>query len=332
MVQHEDDPLIENKVRTIWYQHPRFKEKNVAAYSIDDYAIAVIAVSLFALSQQPHLFYQYHNGENIIVDPRKISNNDNLSRELHSLLLFYPNYASLFDIVISKEYIYRDMAVLLDNICGTVPLDAGSYTFLDEGNEIRRVVSNYGLYGFADAEGKLIVGCCYGDATSFCDGVAGVRLNNIWFVINRRGIKISPRSYDRLQYPSSGLMPACVKGKWGYISAGDCSTVISFIFDYAYPYSEGTGLVSKNSKMFYISADGGILFENKLFDYARPFDKGLAIVGELAEEGMMYYIIDRDGKKITKPSEHRILSVAGGIIYYRKNENVEKRKLELLNE
>ena len=223
------------------------------------------------------------------------------------------------------------MAALLENISGTRPLDKASYTFLDEKGTLRRVVSNIGLYGFADTEGKLAVGCCYGDATCFSDGAAGVRLNNQWFVINSYGIKVSPGTFDRLQDPCSGLIPACVKGKWGYIRCGDCVPAIDFMFDYAYPYSEGKGLVSKNSKMFFIDTNGGIQFEKKLFDYARPFDNGLAIVGEKAGDAMVYYIIDKDGKCVVEPTEHRILSVDGGVIYYRKNENVEKKRIELFS-
>lgn len=306
----------ERVVRTQWYQHP------LAESWDEDYAVAVIVVSIFLLSLDPLLFHKYHNGENLIIDTHKITKSGMLNKEIHAMLVPYPNYMSLFEIISSSFHVKRDVAPLLANIFGEKP---SCCKVIDNQGVLRRIVCQDGLYGFVDNEDKLVVGCCYGDATPFNDGVAGVCLNGSWYLFDATGRLAVNDVYDEVGVSESGMIPVSKNRRWYYISAYTFERLGAEDYDYVYPFSCGFGLVRVKNSFYFVDVNGERSFGACTFQFARPFVNGYAIV---AVEG--YFVIDVYGRRVSQITVERILDYDGRFLYYRdKDYNVTSKVCEV---
>jgi len=61
------DGLLANEMGSKGYQHPK-RTADFFNNDLDDFSIAVIYISLLALVEDPELYHQYNNGQNIIFD------------------------------------------------------------------------------------------------------------------------------------------------------------------------------------------------------------------------------------------------------------------------
>lgn len=300
-------------VRTQWYQHP-------LAESWDEhYAIAVVVVSIFLLSLDPLLFHKYHNGENIIIDTHKIINSGVLNKELHAMLIPYPNYMSLFEIISSAYPVKREIAPLLATVFGTKP---PCCKVIDDKGVLRRIICEKGLYGFVDADDNLVVGCCYGDATPFNDGVAGVSLNGLWYIFDVTGRLAVNDKYDEVGVSESGRLPVSKNRRWYYLNSYTLKRSGTADYDYAYPLSCGFGLVRDKDIFYFIDMNGERLFGARTFCFARPFVDGYAIVADAG-----YFVIDVYGRRVSEVIDKRILNYDGMYIYYRDEDNIVRSNI-----
>lgn len=288
-------------VRTQWYQHPLAESWN------EQYAIAVIAVSLFLLSLDPLLFHIYHNGENILIDTRKATRSGVQNKKIRAMLAPYPNYGALFDLVASPT-----------PLCKEIPLFASYAEIIDKQGVLRRVVNEDGLYGFIDQTENLIVACCYGDATPFNDGVAGVRLNGTWYIFDVTGCVAVDEVFDEVGVSQCGRIPVSKNRVWYYLNAFTFEPLGTAIYDYAYPFSGGFGLVRVRNDFYFLDEKGEKPFGAKTFRFARPFVNGYAVVAD--EKG--YFVIDTYGRRVSQVFPDQILSYDGRSICYRDKENV----------
>lgn len=294
-------------VRTQWYQHPKSDVWD------EDYSLAVIGVSIFLLSLDPLLFHKYHNGENIILDAHKITNSGVINRDILSLLEPYPNYMALFEEISSSRSTKCSISGLLANIFGEKPLEC---TVIDDKGVLRRVVCEKGLYGFVDSSDNLVVGCCYGDATPFNDGVAAVSLHGAWYIFGEMGICATQEVYEEVGVSNDGVIPVCKDRRWFYISSYTFNPICDNSYDYAYPFSCGVGLVRSEDRFFFIDVSGNSLFGAKTFKYARPYVGGYAVVCD-----DKYYVIDVYGRQVVCEMSERILSYDGKSLSYRDGDN-----------
>ena len=71
-----------------------------------------------------------------------------------------------------------------------------------------------------------------------------------------------PCIYEEMQDadPSEGLVAVKKDGKWGYVSTSN-KIIIPFLYDYAYPFSEGFGKVKRYGKYGYVDRYGNDTFE-----------------------------------------------------------------------
>lgn len=297
-----DDMPCDETVRTQWYQHP------LSTSWDDSYSIATIVVSLFLISLKPLLFHHHHNGENIIIDTYKVTNKGTLNSEICSILAPYPNYMYLFDIVSSPYPLKRDILPILENIYGDKP---SSCDVVDHSGELRRVVNGDGLYGFVDQNNKLVVGCCYGDATKFNDGVAGVRLQDKWYLFDVSGLLAVEDAFENIGVSIDGYMPVSKYGRWAYINSYTFKRTTNEDYQYLYPLSCGVGLACEEDAFFFINVNGNRIFGANTFTFATSFVGELAIV-----EKEKYYIIDIHGCRVSEYFDSRILRFDDNRIYY----------------
>jgi len=66
----------------------------------------------------------------------------------------------------------------------------------------------YGLRGFIDKTGKMVIPAQYAEVTNFHDGVAAVSLKKTWQLIDHTGRPIINREFDAPTVFSEGLAPA----------------------------------------------------------------------------------------------------------------------------
>lgn len=300
------------RVCTQWYQHPMAESWD------ENYAIAVIVVSLFLLSLEPQLFYQYHNGENIIIDTQKATHGGVFNKEIDALLAPYPTYKSLFEIVAAPSPVNRDIVPLLANLFGA---KSPSCRVVDEQGILRRIVCPDGLYGFVDSDENLVVGCSYGDATPFDSGVAGVCLNGSWYLLDGTGRSAVEDVYDEVGAPAEGLVPVSKNRRWHYLNASTLRRVGSADYDYAYSFSDGFGLVRDENSFYFVDTHGEHSWGGRTFRFARPFVNGYAIV---AEEG--YFVMDTQGRRISDVFKKQLLNYDGKYVYYREEGTVVRSK------
>ncbi|SFU70173.1 WG containing repeat-containing protein [Pustulibacterium marinum] len=77
-------------------------------------------------------------------------------------------------------------------------------------------------------------------------------------------------------YPESEFKIYKQKGKWGYIDK-EKNVVIDFIFEDAFPFSEGLAVVVMNQKKGFIDRNGNVIIDYQ-FDSATYFKNGIADV------------------------------------------------------
>lgn len=153
-----------------------------------------------------------------------------------------------------------------------------------------------GRFGYIDLDGEIVIPpSVYSAVSDFKDGLAIVRKNKKYVVINRNGIIISPE-YHELEEFSEGLAAAKRGSIYGYIDANG-KVVIPYAYSEAAPFSEGVALVKKFSLYGYIDTEGkrvaGFGFTN-----AGSFSEGLAYVRRRG----LYGYIDKTGNYVIPPT------------------------------
>jgi hypothetical protein len=93
-------------------------------------------------------------------------------------------------------------------------------------------------------------------------------------------------------YPESEFRIYNQKGKWGYVDK-EKNVVIDFIFEDAFPFSEGLAVVEMDRKKGYINRDGEVIIDYQ-FDSATYFKNGKAAVLVNNEQ----FQIDKLGNRI----------------------------------
>jgi hypothetical protein len=160
-----------------------------------------------------------------------------------------------------------------------------------EGYAVFRVgESEKARYGFLDKNGNERVPPQFRGARNFSEGLASVKLGNLWGYIVPSGVfKITPRfegvrqgrlrpEETRPGYFVGGLAP--VWSGDGYVFVDTTGqVVIKGDFDEASAFSEGRALIKRQGLHGFVEAGGKIVIETKL-TYARDFSEGLAAVRE----------------------------------------------------
>ena len=95
----------------------------------------------------------------------------------------------------------------------------------------------------------------YDDVGDFYEGLAWVKMNGKWGLIDKSGREVIPCKYDYAMVFSEGLAQVKMNGKWGYIDKSG-REVIPCKYDDVWNFSEGLAMVQMNGKYGYINKEG----------------------------------------------------------------------------
>ena len=146
-------------------------------------------------------------------------------------------------------------------------------------------------YGFKK-DGVIVIPAIYNYASDFSEGLALVRLNGKFGIVDKTGREIIPPKYDEVRYFSEGLAKVKLNDKYGFVDKTG-KVVIPLKYEDAGSFSEGLALVRLNGKYGFVDKTGKEVIPLK-YEYAYSFSEGLALV-KLNDK---YGFVDKTGKEV----------------------------------
>lgn len=316
--------LANNEVGTTWFQHPDRKASDYGPQT-DNYAIAMIAVSLIALSEQPELLGTYSNGSNLLFVPAEITEKrSRLYGELTEKWSVSSDRSALLRFLGQHDIATGHLTAVLESLLNPQrEIDTQRLSFIDtdtcEG--LKRVCNEYSLIGYADQQNRLVIDPIYSDASVFRGGIAAVRSHRKSFFIDPKGTRLSA-DYDDIAFVGQGYAVAAIDKKYGYLDTHTFRFSIHPVFDYAYGYFCSAARVKIGEKYRYIDKMGDFLFD-ETFDYASDFREDYAIV----RNGDLYGVLNTQGDYLLLPQPIRLLFLKDGVLYYEHDTETQKTDL-----
>jgi hypothetical protein len=181
-------------------------------------------------------------------------------------------------------------------------------------------VYSYRKYGFVDKTGKEIISPKYGDADSFCEGLAPVCADGKWGFVDKTGKEVITFKYDDAGSFSEGLalvatgeIVDCFPDyKYGFVDKKG-KEVIPPKYDGAEPFCEGLAVVGLYGKCGFVDKKGKEVINLK-YDWAEPFSEGLAVVANRDSENYLQYgYVDKNDNRITPLKYDLAHSFSGGL-------------------
>jgi hypothetical protein len=150
--------------------------------------------------------------------------------------------------------------------------------------------------GFIDTTGRLVVDAKFDLARSFSSGVASVKMEGKWGLIEKTGRFAAACKYDQCWSMVAGESVIGFKrsGKWGLLSK-EGKELLAPRFDYAYACSHGLIGVQTKGKWGFINTDGEFRIPG-MYEKINPhYVEGFVGVRKLGKWG----IIDTSGAPVT---------------------------------
>lgn len=137
-------------------------------------------------------------------------------------------------------------------------------------------------WGIITDSGKRITDFIYDDiavnslGTVFCNNVGMVRLDNLWYLIDTDGNKISEQGFFDAKAPESVEYIAVKNenGKWGFITS-EGNLIIDYQYSDAKSFSDGLAAIYHGDTWGYISKQNKLVIDQEFTD-ANPFHNGTA--------------------------------------------------------
>lgn len=304
------------EVGTPPFQHPA-RCKFPLGKHIDDYSIAIIALSIRALEIDPRLWAEFHNGENLILNGAQIIDNQD---ECYKRLATMPEITqnSIYQLLNSPTIVLeglRNALVQLNNLPllspePEAPLESSMNSRKDSTQNL--YLSNQsphstipkklmphktkGLWGYIGERGDWDITPRFLSAMEFNQGLAAVRDTCGWGFIDIHGCYKIPPQFACVTSFSEGLSAVAMLNKFGYIDTQG-EMVIPPRYDKTTHIRQGLGLVKKGNKYGFISAKKRKMAISAKFDYAQSFCESVAV----AMVNKKYGYIDLKGNWIIKP-------------------------------
>ena len=136
------------------------------------------------------------------------------------------------------------------------------------------------LVGYMDVRGKMISPCIWEDGWQFNEGMAKVKSNGKFGMINQLGELVIPCEWKAMGFCSESLIPVKNdEGKCGFMNRWTKNIDIDFQWKEASMFSEGLAAVQsfENKKLGYINKQGDVVIPFA-WKKARDFQNGLALV------------------------------------------------------
>jgi hypothetical protein len=189
-----------------------------------------------------------------------------------------------------------------------------------------------GHAGYIDHSGRIAIPFRYTDASDFSEGLAAVKVNQLWGYIDKSGKFVIPATYQSAGRFSEGLawvcegIKSCYIDKSGHtrivteeqatnigmgVGAGRGVTFVAGGQDTQHPESDnnfhnGLALTRKptatvTAGLFGFMNHAGQIVIKPRYDVAGPFSDGLARVRE-GELGSSWYSVDAKGHTVVRPA------------------------------
>ncbi len=167
-------------------------------------------------------------------------------------------------------------------------------------------VKQDGLWGMINQSGDMVCESRYDYILAYDpdSGLAQTETDGLWGFINGTGEMVIEAQYGLVHGFSNGLAPARVAyDEWGYIDT-DGDWAIPAHYELADAFSEGLAGVQVDGLCGFIDTNGEMVIEPK-FDsvYHEGFNNGLAIVFGYDDSSQTWGYIDKSGEYIWGPVE-----------------------------
>jgi ankyrin repeat protein len=164
----------------------------------------------------------------------------------------------------------------------------------------------YGVYGYVDRSGRLVVPPSLPNAGPFSEGLAAARRGCYFGYLDKQGRFAIPQQFEGAGVFSDGLAAASSDGLWGYIDASG-EYVITRAFLGADPFSEGLAGVNMETdaeKNYYSGGEWGYIDKTGKVvveaDYrgTHEYSEGFASVCKSWPDD--YRIVNKNGEQLGK--------------------------------
>jgi hypothetical protein len=139
-----------------------------------------------------------------------------------------------------------------------------------------------GKYGYLNAEGTTVLPNIYEDAYNFNEGLAKVKMNNLWGFINTKAKEIISIKYEKVgHFFSDGLVSVTINNKLGFINKKDKIVIEPKYADYNSAFFEGLSVVCQEVnkvKTFGFINKKGIEVTPCIYSNALNYSNGYSIV------------------------------------------------------
>lgn len=150
-------------------------------------------------------------------------------------------------------------------------------------------VKQGGKWGYANAQGQVVIAADYAFADEFNDGFAVISDGERDGYVDKAGQVVIPLSFERAASFSGGRGRIMADGQWYYIDAQ--GNVISEGYDEALPFLDGMARVKRGEGYNFIGLDGRLLSQT-WFGEVKPYSDGFAPVARDGE----WYFLTRNGQ------------------------------------
>jgi len=264
------------------YRHPSATCLKSAAHC-DDYPLAVVAATLFALSDEPQLWGG--DADRVVFDPDECVSG--YSRRVAYFAEKWhdrPYLLELLDMLLSESAALYGVAAVMERaaVCTAGPGALGRGVVLSDlfddavdcGHGIT-LVSSAGQWGYLTCDG---VARFYPAALPFSDGIAVFSEGDgVWCAMDY-GLKILFRmECEELCSYSEGLAPVRIDGKWGYADR-DGKVAVEPEYDCCGVFMHGYAIVRDGARYGVIGRDGRLSRPMSAEVIVRADDGGIAVL------------------------------------------------------
>ena len=173
-----------------------------------------------------------------------------------------------------------------------------------------------------DNAGGLVNGFIFDEAENFLDGMARVKLNDMYGFINAQGQLTVPLIYDECGYFSDGFARVKKGGKWGLVNKAGVA-VVPVRYDDVGMFHEGLVSVQNDGKWGYVDMNGyevippqyGFETYRDYVDYGHwdwwwdhEFQNGYSVVSRIEDGVRTDGLIDRNGRMVIPFNKFTALS------------------------
>ncbi len=150
------------------------------------------------------------------------------------------------------------------------------YDYVGDFKEGLAAVKLNGKWGIINKMGKVIVEPQYDYINNLVEGLFRVALNGNWGFLDKTGKVVVEIKYRGASDLSEGLARVQLNNKWGFVDKTG-KVVVEIKYREASDLSEGLAAVRLNDKWGFIDKTGKVVIDIK-YDGASPFSEGLASV------------------------------------------------------